>query len=132
MSRETGLVKSNPQAQALAQATEARPTFTPAVDIYENKDEILVVADLPGVTPETLAIDLDKGELDITARREVVPRDGAAIGAELRDGDFRRRFVIPSGIDAAKIDATLRDGVLWLRLPKSEAVKPRQIAVRAG
>jgi HSP20 family molecular chaperone IbpA len=109
-----------------------RFTVAPACDVYESDDELLVIADVPGVTSDGLNVELDKGELVVAARRDVSVGAGSIIGVEYRDCDFRRRFVVPGGIDANSINAELKDGVLWLHLPKSEARKPRQIAVRAG
>lgn len=129
MNREQALVRSEPQA--LAQSDQ-RPAVAPACDVYENDDEVLVVADVPGVTAEALDINLAQGELTIAARREVPTKDETFLGVEYRDCEFRRRFAVPGGIDAGKISAELRDGVLWLHLPKSDAFKPRQIAVRSG
>jgi HSP20 family molecular chaperone IbpA len=129
MNREQALVRSEPQA--LAQSDQ-RPAVAPACDVYENNDEVLVVADVPGVTAEALNVNLDKGELTIAARRDISTKDETFLGVEYRDCEFRRRFAVPSGIDAGKISAELEDGVLWLHLPKSEALKPRQIAVRTG
>lgn len=105
--------------------------FVPACDVYENQDEVLVLADLPGVTPEDLRIHLDKGELTLEARRVVV-QSGRSLGTEYRDLEFRRRFVVPGGIDADRITAELSNGVLHLHLPKSAALKPRKIDVRTG
>lgn len=119
------------EPQSLEQA-EQRIGAPPACDIYENPDEVLVVADLPGVAADRLDVRLEKGELCIVARRDILPKDGQALGTELRDCDFRRRFVVPGGIDADKIRAELKDGVLWLHLPKSDALKPKLIQVRAG
>ncbi len=127
MARESGLVKQ--EAQSLVQSD--RKAVTPACDIYENKEEVLLVADLPGVVPEGLKINLDNDELTLEARRDL-PSDGTLLSAEYRACDYRRSFVVPSGIDAAKIAAELKDGILHLHLPKSEDVKPRQISVRAG
>lgn len=128
MARETGMVKQ--EAQSLVQSDQRR-TVTPACDIYENKEEVLLVADLPGVAPEALKINLDNDELTLEARRDL-PKDGALLSAEYRGCDYRRSFVLPSGIDGSKIAAELKNGILHLHLPKSEDVKPRQIAVRAG
>jgi len=111
--------------------SERRLTVAPACDVYENDDEILVVADLPGFTSEALTVNLEDNELTIEAQRDV-SRDEAFITREYRDCDFQRRFAVPGGIDAAKISAELNHGVLSVHLPKSEALKPRQIAVRAG
>jgi HSP20 family protein len=129
MSRQTEIVKSEPQS--LVQSSQ-RQVITPACDIYENEDEILVVADVPGVTADTLDINLEKGELSLEARRVDYGQQGAYVGVEFYDSDFRRRFAIPGGIDADRIRAELREGVLHLHLPKSEALKPRQIPVQAG
>jgi len=102
-----------------------RPTYAPPVDIYENKDEILIVADLPGVVTEDLEVDLDKDHLTILAHRTLPGAGGEAF-------DYTRTFVVPRGIDADSISANLQNGVLRLALPKPAALKPRQIAVRAG
>jgi HSP20 family protein len=130
MARDTAIAKTQ-QPQSLVQP-DRRPPVTPACDVYENKEEILVIADLPGVTPERLTIHLDKGELSLEAKREVNAQPSSTAKAEYTDCDFRRRFVVPTGIDAAKISAQLKNGVLELHLPKSEALKPREITVRAG
>jgi len=129
MSRQTGLVKSEPQS--LVQS-DRRPVIMPVCDIYENDDEILVVADVPGVTADALDINLEKGELTLEARREISVQPGTFLGVEYRDCDYQRRFAVPGGIDADKISAELREGVLHLHLPKSEALKPRQIPVQGG
>lgn len=102
-----------------------RPAFAPPVDIFENKDEILILADVPGVVSEGLSINLDRDQLTIEARR---PR--AATGEEALD--YRRTFVVPHGVDPDKIDARIQNGVLRLSLPKPAALKPRQIEVKAG
>ena len=101
-----------------------RPTVAPPVDIYENKDEILILADIPGVAQEGLAVNLDKDQLTIEARR---PASGGEVAF-----DYRRTFVVPRGIDAEHIGAALTSGVLRLTLPKSAALKPRQIHVTAN
>jgi HSP20 family protein len=109
---------------------ETKYTAAPAVDVYENADEILVVADMPGARPESVTIKLEKEELFISAKRE-----GGASGQLLfggrRDWEYRRTFLMPQGIDAAQITADISEGVLRVRLPKSTALKPRTIEVRA-
>jgi HSP20 family protein len=128
MARETGMVKQEPQS--LVQS-ELRRAVIPACDIYENKEEVLLVADLPGVAPEALRINLDNDELTLEARRDLAS-EGTLLTAEYLACDYRRSFVVPSGIDASKIAAELKNGILHLHLPKSDEVKPRQISVRAG
>jgi len=111
--------------------SDKRPAVAPECDIYESNDEILLVADLPGVSTDGLSINVDNGELALEAKR-ALSIAGTPIGGEIRDCDFQRRFALPPGIDSVKINAELRHGVLHLHLPKSDALKPRQISVRAG
>jgi len=106
-----------------------RPTVAPFVDVYENTDELLLVADVPGATQEGVEIQFDKGQLTIQARRSD-ETTGSPIASEYRPCDYFRVFSVPSGIDASKINAQLNAGVLRLRLPKSEALKPRRIEVK--
>lgn len=122
MSTETTMSKhQGDKAEKMA----TRPTYAPPVDIYENKDEILIFADVPGVTQDDLAIQFDKDQLTIEARRTATTGGEPAF-------DYKRTFVVPRGIDAEKIAANLQSGVLKLTLPKSAAMKPRQIAVTSG
>ncbi|KYF67082.1 Hsp20/alpha crystallin family protein [Sorangium cellulosum] len=108
---------------------QQRPAVPPAVDIYENAEELLVVADLPGVTQDHLAIRLEKGELSFEGRRtDAAERERSADNLP----DFRRSFVVPQGIDSDKISAELQAGVLRIHLPKSAALKPRQIPISAS
>ncbi|HVY46729.1 MAG TPA: Hsp20/alpha crystallin family protein [Minicystis sp.] len=105
-----------------AEKLQQRPTVTPAVDVFENRDELLVLADLPGVDKDDLSIALEKSQLSIRGKRVI---DGHAF-------DYARTFVVPNGIDADRISAELANGVLRLVLPKSAALKPRTIQVKAG
>lgn len=122
MSTETNLSKRD---NYTPEKMNTRPTHAPPVDIYENKDEILILADLPGVSSETLDVHVDNEQLIIDARR-----DEAGAGDE--PFDYRRTFVVPRGIDAERIVANLQHGVLRLTLPKPAAMKPRQIEVKAA
>jgi len=110
---------------------QERPWVAPRVDIYENDHEVLLLADIPGVDKGNLRINLDKEQLTLEARLEET-QAGVLLGREHHAVDFRRSFIVPPGIDGAKISADLKDGVLSLHLPKSEGLKPRQIQVRAG
>jgi HSP20 family molecular chaperone IbpA len=103
----------------------------PPFDIYENKDELLLIADLPGVKSDHLKIHMDKNELTIEGLRTAVKHDHV-LAQEAEVCDYRRTFVVPPGIDEEKIKAETKYGVLRLHLPKSESVKPRQIQVKAG
>ena len=127
MSTETTMHKREDYAEALDQ----RPTMAPSVDIYENADEVLLVADLPGVEKDNIDIRLEKGELTIEAKRRKAP-EGSALASEFRTFDFRRAFLVPRGINPEGIAADMASGVLKVHLPKAAALKPRQIAVKAG
>ncbi len=120
--RETG---------GVGKGSEPKPVQAPQVDVYENADELLLVADMPGVTPEEVGIHVDKDELTIESRR-VTSAEGKVLAAEFAPCDYRRSFTLPHGLDVDKIKAEFTNGVLSLHLPKSPAVKPRQIQVRAG
>ena len=128
MTREQAMTKQQPQS--LVQSDQ-RATATPPCDIYENDDEVMLVADLPGVAKDGLDIRIDKGELTLVGRRDPAVQ-GNHLGLEYQDCDYLRRFTLPAGIDDAKIRAELKNGVLQLHLPKSESLRPRQISVKAG
>lgn len=109
-----------------------RPSVAPLVDLYENDDELLLVADLPGVTTQGLDVQFHDGVLSLEGRRDTEPEGTTLVRAEYRKADFVRHFTVPDGIDVEKIDAALADGVLQLRLPKAAALKPRKIEIKAG
>jgi HSP20 family molecular chaperone IbpA len=101
------------------------------IEAHEKPDEFVIVVDLPGVPQEKLKIDIEKGQLVLHAER-VHPAHGPGSDAEARPQLFHRVFVLPRGIDADRIDAELKFGVLTLRLPKSAGSKPRRVDVRAS
>lgn len=113
------------------QETHERQAVTPRVDVFENKDEVLLVADLPGVTEQTLKIDVDEEHLTIDGRPGKDPAK-SPLEREFRLFDYRRRFLVPDGTDRSRIVAELKEGVLYLHLPKVEKAKPRRIEVKLG
>lgn len=115
-----------------AEDASARPVMAPAVDIYENEREYLVLADLPGVPHDGVQIRFENGELSLYASREDGPgKDGETIGSEIVAADYRRLFRIPETVDSEKIDAKLVQGVLHLVLPKASRARTRQISVKS-
>jgi HSP20 family protein len=124
-------MNTNTAISKRAEQVEARPTITPRVDIVENDAEMLLLADLPGVTEQGLTVHLDDGELSISGRWSEEPA-GAVLAREFQATDYARSFILPAGIDATRISAELKAGVLRLHLPKSDAVRPRRIEVKAG
>ncbi len=128
MANQTDLVT---RANGRVETVQQRQAIAPVVDVYESVDELLLLVDVPGATNDGIDVQLDKGQLTILAkRREDAP--GSLLAAEYRVYDYLRVFSVPQGIDPSKIDAQLSGGVLRLRLPKSESVKPRRIEVRQG
>ncbi len=125
MSEQKGLVK---REENLPERSRQIPAVTPVVDIYENEDEILMYADMPGVAKEDVNINIDNGRLAISGYRHLETK-GSATWAEFGDVEYQRTFSVPQTIDVAKVNAELKDGVLKLHLPKSEAAKPRQIEI---
>jgi HSP20 family protein len=106
--------------------------FTPRVDIYETDKELTLFAEMPGVRPDGVDLRYENGELVLHGR--LAPRealDRRPLLREYEEGDFYRTFSIHESIDASRIEAECKDGVLTVHLPKVEAVRPRQIAVRA-
>jgi HSP20 family molecular chaperone IbpA len=126
-------VKPKQEVAAPAEQTMPGPVFTPDVDIFETEKNITLVADMPGVTPGKLNIDLRENVLSIIGDVETErnPEEELLI-AEYETGRFFRQFNLSEVIDQDKIDAVLQDGVLRLTLPKVEKATPRRIAVKAG
>ncbi len=111
--------------------TRALRSVVPWVDIYENEDEILVHADMPGVTKEEISVNIDNGTLSISGVRRFEHK-GASKWKEFDDVEYTRKFSIPQTIDVEQVKAELKDGVLKLHLPKSEAAKPKMIEIKAA
>ena len=115
------------------EATRPGVLLTPPVDIFEDSNVITVLADMPGVQPGQIKIDLHDGVLTMTGH--AAPREGSdevPIVREYPAGTFQRSFTLSERIDQERIQATLKNGVLWLRLPKVERAKPRQITIQTG
>jgi HSP20 family molecular chaperone IbpA len=99
--------------------TRSRNERAPLVDVYENQNELLLVADVPGVTPERLNLHIDPPELRIEAST-----------ADEGGVTWVRAFAIDERIAAAEVSAELKDGVLTVHLPKAPELKPRRVEVK--
>jgi len=128
MSDKAELVKSETE---IVEKSRAIPTAGSLVDIYENEDEILLHVDMPGVEKNNIKVNIDNGTLTLSAVRQLETK-GVSAWEEFGDVEYRRSFSVPQSIDIGKVDAELKDGVLRLHLPKSEAAKPRQIEIKTG
>ena len=113
------------------QAAVALRTVSPAVDVYTNADAILLLADIPGVAGDDLDVQIDRKTMTIEGRRTLtgVGPEGASSVASVI---YRRQFLLPNGIDREHVTAHTDDGVLTVRIPRSEETKPRRISVQAG
>lgn len=107
------------------------PTITPLVDIFENDEEILLHADMPGIQKENINIHIENGRLILSGIRHL-EKAGAASWEEFGDIEYRRVFSVPQTIDTSRVNAELKEGVLKLKMPKFEKAKPRQIEIKAA
>jgi len=126
-------VREKQEVAGSAEQTTQGRVFTPAVDIFETEKEITLLADIPGVKPEDMNIDLRENVLTLTgdiATSEETKEEELLV--EYASGRYFRQFTLSQVIDQDKIDAQLNDGVLRLRLPKVEKAAPRKITVTAG
>ncbi len=113
--------------------TRECPCFVPRADVYETGDAIFVVADMPGVDESSLDITLEDNVLTINGYVDPEPPEGYGLAyAEYRVGDYMRAFTLSDQIERDGIEATVKDGVLRLVLPKVEEVKKRKIAITTG
>lgn len=121
------------QSPLQAETTRARRVFIPRTDIIEKVDSIVLIADMPGVDEQHVDITLEKGVLTVFGTVDAeYHQDYRVAYAEYGIGDYRRSFTVTDEIDQDKIEATVKDGVLRLILPKAEEVKPKKITVKVG
>jgi HSP20 family protein len=118
--------------QSGTESTRGGLYFTPRVDIYEDDNELTLYADVPGARPEDVDLRYENGQLFLHARVPSRQRQANYLLTEYEDGDFYRVFEIHESIDASRITAECKNGVLTVHLPKVEAVKPKQIQVRGS
>ncbi len=127
--RELEVSRKKEIDKSAGEPTRAGTWYVPEVDITESDDAIVLYTDLPGVKPENLDIDVKDGVLTLTAEVDPVSDNRNLIWREYDIGGFQRRFTLGERIDQGKINASMKDGVLTLTLPKAEAHKPRKIQV---
>jgi HSP20 family molecular chaperone IbpA len=142
----TPRTRNRQESQAAAASHDREPTraeevfVAPPVDIYEDADTLVVLADLPGVAPEALdlrveqrllTITVEQRLLTITAHVQPAP-SGTPLHCEYELSGFFRQFQLPPEVDTARIEAVLKQGVLKLKLPRSADQQPRRIEVRSG
>ncbi len=121
------------QAPVAQESMKNRPVYVPRVDIIEDNEAIVLMADMPGVDEGNVDIVLEKGVLTINGRvDDYFPEDHRLMYAEYGTGDYRRSFTVTDAIDHNRIEATMKNGVLKLVLPKGEQAKPKKISVKTA
>ena len=104
--------------------------WAPALDLYQNNDNVVAVVELPGMRKEDIEISLHDGTLTISGERTSGASNGeTAERSERFSGKFRRSISLPTRVDSGKVSATYKDGILTVTLPKAEEAKPKQIKV---
>jgi HSP20 family protein len=124
--------KEKVELQTTAESTRDVPSYIPAVDIYESAETLTLVADMPGVGPENVILDVHDNKLTLRGTVTVEGQKERVLLQEYGVGDYFREFTLGRAIDQSRIEANIRNGVLTLTLPKAEAIKPRKIAVKNG
>jgi HSP20 family protein len=126
---DSELAKCPETAPAVAEERE----FVPSVDIVETDDAVLLTADMPGVDENSAAVSLDRNILTIRGTAKPPAFDGYSLAyAEYEDGPFAREFTVSSEVDRSGLQATMKNGVLRVRLPKAHQALAQKVAITAG
>ncbi len=112
--------------------TQPLERMAPRVDVIDRDDEVVIRAELPGVTKDDLDVSVDEHSITIkgSIRREEKKEEGEYYRAEIARGDFSRTIRLPSAVDAEKVEAKFRDGILELKMPKIAASKRQRIEIK--
>ncbi|MCL2029708.1 MAG: Hsp20/alpha crystallin family protein [Deltaproteobacteria bacterium] len=129
MSPDLNVREKQEAALSGAESTRDQAMFSPVVDIWETDEGLQLVADLPGVAPEDLTVDLSGGTLTISGRITPSPAGRKALLTEYETGHFYRQFSLSEGLDQSGITAALKEGVLRLTLPRLAPAQPRKIDI---
>lgn len=115
--------------------TAGVPTrWTPPMDLHDRGDAFLLSADLPGVSEEDIAIDIEGDVLRVSGSRSMdrTSDEGGTLRTERAFGTFERRLTLPDGVDPERIEASFARGVLEVRIPKPEQARPRRVSIQIG
>ena len=119
-----------PTTGNLARQAQLFSGWTPALDLYQNNDNVVAVVELPGMRKEDIDVSLHDGMLTIAGERQSSSGEGEnAERTERFSGKFRRSVTLPTRVDASKVSASYKDGILTVTLPKSEEAKPKKVEV---
>lgn len=108
--------------------------WAPPVDVFEKDDQIVFRAELPGVSKDDMNVRIENGVLSLDGERkqETELREENAYRLERSFGRFTRSFTLPATVDATKVTATFKDGILEVTVPKAESAKPKQVAIHVA
>ncbi len=130
---ERGRSDVSSPADAPGNESSSQRAVSPVVDIFEDAGGITLLADMPGVSRDSLDVRLDGDALAIEGQVGIAAPEGMrALWAEMHASKYRRTFTLSRELDASRIEANLKDGVLSLRIPKQAHAQPRRISVQAG
>ena len=118
--------------RSLRSQTGLEGVFSPAIDVAVEKDNVIIKADLPGLTRDDVSVTLQENYLTIKGekKQETEKKETNYFLSERVHGSFTRVIELPVAVDAARIEARFKDGVLQVTLPKTEEAKPKQIEVK--
>jgi HSP20 family protein len=119
-------------ATGRGETTRGVTEFIPRVDIYEDKNGITVLADMPGVDKDGVSIDVKEDQLTINGKVSLTGEQETLLHQEYEVGNYFRQFTLTDAINREKITAKMADGVLTLTLPKAEKAVPKKITVTVG
>lgn len=132
VSTATGALTPTPKTPVTPATTAAQDVFEPNVDIYDEGGVLYLAADVPGATTDAVETRVDDGVLTVRANVAGIGATWKPMYLEFSEGHFERSFRLPTDVDAERITATLKNGVLTLGLPTAEKAKPRKIQVKQG
>lgn len=136
MTENTKTIDVKQEDEVAVEKTERirdRRVYLPRTDIYETQDGLVLVMDVPGVDEKSVEVTLEKNVLTISAYPAYPAYAGYSLAyAEYGEGDFQRSFKLSDEIDRTKIEAKVKNGVLYLNLAKAIAEQPHKISVLAG
>ena len=127
------LTRDDYAAQNEPERASSRPVYRPRVDILDTQDAVVLIADLPGVPEDGADVTLEKNVLTIRGSvTSTGDEDLQDVATEYGTGDFERVFTLTDEIDRTSIEASMKDGVLRVRLPRAKEVASRKISVKSG
>lgn len=133
MAQELSIPDTHDVDQSNGDANRRAMAFTPAVDIFGQDETTVILADMPGVSPDNVDVTLERQILTLRGKvTPYAPEGYRPLSAEYRVGDYVRVFTLSDEIDQSKINAEFKNGVLRLELPRSPEAKPRKISVNAA